>query len=61
MAEWWLIKNAGEFWQVVSKTDKRLQFAEWRSIYGASRKGAMKMAAIWNERRDNQGKALKFR
>lgn len=61
MQEWWVIKEAGSLWRVVSSDDPALWNCQWKFKAGLSRRYADALVESWNKGRDKSGNALKFR
>jgi len=61
MLEWWLIKEIGSLWRVVSSDDPALCNCQWKYKAGLNRGYAERLAAEWNKGRDKSGNAIKFR
>jgi len=61
MKEWWLIKETGSGWRVVSSDNPALWDCQWKYKAGLNRNYADRLAVEWNKGRDKSGNAIKFR
>lgn len=61
MKEWWVIKESGSCWRVVSSDDPALWNCQWKFKAGLSLRYANDLAKEWNKGRDKSGNAIKFR
>lgn len=61
MQEWWLVKNTGSGWEVVSTSNPKELPYEWKCFGGTSEQFARRMCDGFNQGRDEHGNAIKFR